>query len=77
MVRCVRGEVGGVDLCGHDGDVAGGCGDGVHAGVDGFGVDGSGQCDLGAARGNVVVGYFSGYPNGSGQVVQQLLPSIV
>ena len=28
-----------------------GRGDGVHAGVDGFGVDGSGQCDLGAAGG--------------------------
>ena len=44
-----RGAVGGLGSGGDDGDVAGGCGDGVHAVVVGFGVVGAGQCDLGSA----------------------------
>ena len=55
LVRCVRGEVGGRDLGEHDRDVAGRGGHAQPVVVDRFGVDGSGQCDLGAAGRHVVV----------------------
>ena len=53
VVRGVRGAVGGRDLRRLDGDVPDVRGDGVHAVVDRCGVVGSGQCDLGAAGGLV------------------------
>ena len=74
VVRCVRGEVGGHDLVGVDRDVAtrrrrSSCGSSAGAGL-------SGQDSAIWVRPAGSGGWsFSGYPNGSGQVVQELLAS--